>query len=121
MVFLWYSSAVAVSFLNMAPINAQLSNGSSGDWLPAFLLIYGLVWLMVLAQILQRCDLDPVTKLTWVIVVIFVPFFGMLLFWTIAQSNLKNSPREFSNKIDPSNQLSGTPWENNPGYSAKGK
>ena len=120
-VFFWHSPAVADTLLNMMPINAQLSNGSSGDWLPAFLLIYGLVWLVVLAQILQCSDLDPVTKLTWVIVVIFVPFFGMLLYWTIAPSNSKNSPREFSNKIDPSNQLSGTPWENNPGYSAKSK
>jgi hypothetical protein len=98
----------------MTPIGVQLSNGSSGDWLPAFLLIYGLTWLLVLTQILRRSDLDPVTKLTWVIVVIFVPFFGMLLYWSIA-------PGSSRQEIDPSNQLSGTPWENNPGYSTKSK
>jgi len=108
----------------MTPINIQLSNGSSGDWLMPFLFIYGLVWLLVLATILLRADLDPVTKLTWVIVVIFVPFLGVILFWAIAPSNPKNSPREYSlgkKNNDPSNQLSGTPWENDPGYSAKSK
>jgi len=91
---------------------AQLPHGSSGDWLPGFMLFYGLVWLVTLAMLLQRGDFDPITKLTWVIVVIFVPFFGIILFWFIAPSS-HWSPKE---KIDPSNQLSGTPWEKDPGY-----
>jgi len=114
MTFLWHSPAVAINLLTMPLADIQFSNGSSGDWLPAVLLIYGPVWLLVLAVILGRSDLDPVTKLTWVIVVIFVPFFGILLYWTIA-------PGSSRQKIDPSNQLSGTPWENDPGYSSKGK
>jgi len=97
----------------MTPIDAQLSNGSSGDWLPAALWIYGLVWLLVLALILRRSDLDPVTKLTWVIVVIFVPFFGMLLFWSIAPSSSRQ-------EIDSLNERSRTQWENNPAHSGKG-
>jgi hypothetical protein len=108
----------------MTPINIQLSSSSgSGDWLIPVLFIWSVVWLLVLATVLQRSDFDPITKLTWVIVVIFVPFFGVILFWAIAPSNPKNSPREYSlgkKSSDPS-QLSGTPWENDPGYSAKSK
>jgi hypothetical protein len=104
----------------MTPINIQLSNGSFGDWLVPALLIYSLVWLVVLASLLGRADFDPVTKLTWVVVVIFVPFVGILLYWAIAPSSPRWgwSPKE---KIDPSNQLSGTPWENNSAYRVKGK
>jgi heme/copper-type cytochrome/quinol oxidase subunit 2 len=73
----------------------------------------GLVWLIVLAAILLRTDFDPITKLTWVIVVIFVPVFGLLFYWFLAPS------RPEKEKIDLSNQLSGTPWENNPGHTNK--
>lgn len=91
----------------MAPINIQL-NSSSGDWLIPLLLIWSVIWLFVLATVLFNKDLDPVTKLTWIIVVIFVPFFGVFLYWI--------RPELPKKKIDPSNQLSGTPWEDDPGY-----
>jgi hypothetical protein len=97
----------------VTPINFQVTQGSSGDWLMPVLIIYGLVWLVVLANLLQRRDFDPVTKLTWVIVVIFVPFFGILLYWGIALS--------MSKKFDAANQLSGTPWENDPGHTSKSR
>jgi uncharacterized membrane protein YkvI len=92
-------------------------NSTSGNWLLPFLLIFGVIWLMVLAAVLQRKDFDAITRLTWVVVIIFVPFLGIILYWAIAPSS-QWSPRE---KIDPSNQLSGTPWENNPAYTAKNK
>ncbi len=73
-----------------------------------------LAWLVVLGTILRRADLDSVTKLTWIIVVIFVPFFGILLYWFI-------DPIASRREIDPSNQLSGTPWENDSSHTRKGK
>ena len=103
----------------MPPMNIQSSY--QGDWLVPFLLVYGLVWLFVLGSILRRTDFDPVTKLTWVVVVIFVPLFGMVLYWSIAPGNPKNSPQEFSKKNDPSDQLYGTPWKDDSGYTAKNK
>jgi hypothetical protein len=94
--------------------NFQAFNGQSGDWLLPFMIVYSLTWLLVLATILQRSDLDPVTRLTWVVVVIFVPLFGILLYWCVG-------PKTAVRKIDPSNPLSGTPWETDSGYTIKGK
>ena len=101
----------------MTPINIQLSSssGHSGDWLIPFLLICGVIWLFVLAAVLYNKDLDPITKLTWVVVVIFVPFFGVFLYWFRPGQTIPGQT------IDPSKQLSGTPWENNPGYTDKSK
>ncbi|MCD6050484.1 MAG: Phospholipase D-nuclease N-terminal [Verrucomicrobia bacterium] len=39
---------------------------------------------MVLAQALKRRDLDPVTKLMWVLVIILVPVFGVVFYGFIA-------------------------------------
>lgn len=50
----------------------------------AFLSICVLVWLLVLATALSRKDLDPVTRLMWVLVIILVPIFGVLLYWFVA-------------------------------------
>jgi hypothetical protein len=44
------------------------------------MLIYALFWLWNLSRLLQRKDLDPVTKLTWVVVLIFVPVFGLFYY-----------------------------------------
>lgn len=43
-----------------------------------------IVWLMVMAHALRRTDLDPVTKLMWVLVVILVPIAGVFFYWFIA-------------------------------------
>ncbi len=98
----------------MTPIYAQLSGGSSGDWLEPFLLIYGVIWLLVLAMLLGRQDYDPTTKLIWVVVLIFVPFFGMFLYWAIA-------PSARTQTLDRSKEVSGTPWENDSGHTGKAK
>lgn len=53
--------------------------------IPLFVLvIWMIVWVAVLGSVLARKDFDPVTKLTWVLVVILVPFFGVALYWLIA-------------------------------------
>jgi hypothetical protein len=80
------------------------SQGFSGDWLPYVLLIWGAIGLVNLAFALWRSDYDAITKLTWVIVIIFVPFFGVLLYWFIA-------PERVRPISTPLNDLSGTPWE----------
>jgi hypothetical protein len=96
----------------MTPINIQLSSPSgSGDWLIPLLLVWSVIWLFVLANVLFRRDFDPMTRLTWVIVVTFVPFFGVILYWIRPETPRKS--------IDPSNQLSGTPWEDDPGYTER--
>jgi hypothetical protein len=40
--------------------------------------LYGICWLFALGGTLTRDDFDPVTRLTWVVVIIFVPVFGIL-------------------------------------------
>jgi hypothetical protein len=78
----------------------------------AFLIAYLFFWLAVLGLLLARDDLEAVEKLMWVIVVIFVPLFGTVFYLTLSRRPVRSVRR----KIDPNNQLSGTPWENNPGH-----
>jgi len=92
----------------MTLVTTQLSDGAL-----ALLLIWGVLWLFSLATVLYSKDFDPVTKLTWVVVVIFVPFFGILLYWS--------RPGLAKETIDSSNQLAGTPWENDPNYTTRNK
>ena len=78
-----------------------------------FILAWTAVWIWTLALILGRRDFDSVTKLTWVVVVIFVPVFGVFLYAFIA-------PERWSpEKADGRDDLYGTPWKNDPGYTAK--
>lgn len=44
------------------------------------IVIWTIAWLVVLASALLRSDLDPVTRLTWVLVIILVPIFGVILY-----------------------------------------
>ena len=80
------------------------SQGFSGDWLPYVLLLWGPIWLLNLALVLRRSDYDAITKLTWVIVIIFVPFFGVLLYWFIAPERARRGSA-------PLSDLSGMPWK----------
>jgi hypothetical protein len=85
---------------------------ASGDWLPIVLPVYLAIWLGNLALVLRRPDYDGITRLTWAIVIIFVPFFGLFLYWFIA-------PGARSRVVDSSNEVAGTPWEQNPDHVAK--
>jgi hypothetical protein len=49
-----------------------------------FSIIWTIIWLMELADALSRKDFDPVTKLTWILVIILVPVFGVVFYWFIA-------------------------------------
>jgi hypothetical protein len=78
----------------------------------ALFFLYVFLWLFVLGAALLRSDLDPVTRLTWVLVILFVPLFGIVLYGLLAPERTTHPP----GKIDPSNPLSGTPWETDPGH-----
>jgi ribosomal protein L40E len=47
-------------------------------------ILWIIVELVVLAGALSRKDLEPVTKLTWIVVIILVPVFGVFFYWFIA-------------------------------------
>ena len=44
------------------------------------IVVYFIVWLVGLGRALLRKDLDPVTLLMWVLVIILVPLAGLLLY-----------------------------------------
>jgi len=67
----------------MAPILAVAFYQNMWVWAG----VWTIVWLLVLATALARKDLDPVTRLTWVLVIILVPFFGVLLYWLVAPAS----------------------------------
>ncbi len=96
--------------IGLVPTFQSQTDGSRGDWLPIVLPILLVLWLATLWRILHRADFDSITRLTWVIVVIFVPFFGMVMYWCSVAP-----PRRAPRSSDGSD-LSGTPWENNPDY-----
>jgi hypothetical protein len=47
----------------------------TGAWLVA--------WLVGLFFLLSRRDLDPATKFMWVFVVVTIPVFGLIFYWSI--------------------------------------
>src|SRR6516165_8023571 len=55
--------------------------------------VWTLVWLVVLGTLLARKDLDPITKLTWVLVVILVPFFGVVFYCLLGPKRRPSSGR----------------------------
>jgi hypothetical protein len=65
-------------------------------------LILTILWLVislvVLAGALSRKDIDPVTRLTWVLVIILVPVFGVVLYGGIAVAPNMRAPKGASLK-----------------------
>lgn len=50
---------------------------------PQLLLVYLAVWVVVLGWVLARKDMQPITQLMWVLVIILVPVFGLMLYCII--------------------------------------
>jgi hypothetical protein len=50
----------------------------------------------VLATALARKDFDPVTRLTWAVVIILVPFFGVVLYWVVAPKQPREPAKDFT-------------------------
>src|SRR3954468_11634088 len=66
--------------------------------LPTFLFwagVWMLVWVAVLANALARKDFDPITRLTWALVIILVPFFGVLLYFVLAPKQPREPVKDF--------------------------
>jgi len=78
------------------------------------------LFLGVLGNLLTRRDLDPIVRLTWVVVLVFVPVAGVVFYFffpTDPRTASKKAKRSDSlAATDPANQLRGTPWENDPGH-----
>ncbi len=65
----------------MSPVSIQ----SLDQITPLFvglIVIYGLVWLFNLFTLLDREDMTSVNRFMWVFILVMVPFFGLLLYWT---------------------------------------
>jgi len=95
----------------------ELSNAGASDFPWGLVVIAGIVWLGVLYRILTRNDFDTLAKILWVIVVIFVPIFGVILYWAAAPTSA--SIRAAAEKGAPTGaggDVAGTPWERNPGF-----
>jgi preprotein translocase subunit SecG len=65
------------------------------------------LWLFAFGSLLARTDLDPIERLTWVLVMLFAPF--SLIFY------IALAPDQPARKIDRNSpDVSGTPWEKIP-------
>jgi ribosomal protein L40E len=62
-----------------------------------------LVWLAVLADTLSRENLDPITRLTWVVAIILVQVFVIMLYWVVKDSS--KTRRESSSPPAPESGL----------------
>jgi hypothetical protein len=89
------------------------SNGT-GEFHWGWIVLWGIIWLAVLWRILTRDDFDTLSRILWVIVVIFVPFFGVLLYLHAAPASVRK-PIEEKSKTGRSD-VAGTPWAKDSGF-----
>ena len=61
----------------------------NSSFLWGFFILWTLVVWGVLARILTRNDLDTQQKLLWVVVVVLVPFFGVVLYAFASPASIK--------------------------------
>jgi Phospholipase_D-nuclease N-terminal len=103
-------------------MNIPLFNTNPNDLPWTFIILSGIAWLAILFRILSRPDFKTNEKLLWVIIVIFVPFFGMFLYAfaapdAVASRTRKRHPQtKPPGAIIPGSDVSGTPWAKNPNY-----
>lgn len=92
----------------------EILNSNSDGFPWSFVVLWMIVWLCVLFRILTRKDFDTPAKILWVMVVIFVPFFGLPLYWLAAPSPVRAASKD--RPIDLQSDVAGTPWAANPGF-----
>ena len=97
-------------------MNFQLFDHRPSPFPVWLFVLWGLVWIAVLYCILTREDLDTLTKLLWTVVVIFVPVFGVVLYWIAAPASKSGVS---SRSIIRESDVSGTPWEGDPNFRRK--
>jgi hypothetical protein len=74
------------------------------------LIVWTVIFLVTLAHAMGRNDIDSIGRLTWVIVLIFVPFFGVLLY------TLSGRQPDLRRRGTSGSDVSGTPWADDPGF-----
>ena len=103
-----------------AIMRIELFNSSADSFPWDGVIAWTIVWLLVLGRILTRRDFDTLQKLLWVVVVIFVPFFGVFLYWIAAPAPVSTvSTADRARKSDgivPGSDVAGTPWADNPSF-----
>lgn len=57
------------------------------------LLVVAGIWFSVLYRVLTRKDFDTSSRILWVIVIIFVPLLGLVLYWIASPANTVPAPQ----------------------------
>lgn len=67
-------------------MNFNMTNTGIGPG--TIMLLVALTWLLLIVAIagIVRSRLDPVEKLMWVVIVIFIPVLGPIMWWTRPRS-----------------------------------
>ncbi|SDT93888.1 Phospholipase_D-nuclease N-terminal [Verrucomicrobium sp. GAS474] len=100
----------------MPSLNLSFSSLSSLNDLWPVMLFWAILFVGTLVELLRRRGFDPVTRLTWVVIVVFVPVVGLFLYWLVPKDFSEPLEKAAPKKASPSNSLAGTPWENDPGH-----
>lgn len=97
--------------IQLSTPNDELLNSFATHWL-AWAIFYDAILFVFLHTILTRNDFDTLNKILWVIVVIFAPLFGAVLYLIAAPKSVAATrPR-----MIPGSDVSGTPWADDPTY-----
>jgi len=94
-----------------------MPSDSFNDFPWSLVFLWLLIELAVLYRILTRRDFDTPARILWVIVVIFVPFFGVLLYWAAAPAERSTQSATKTGAVNLNSDTAGTPWAGNPGFS----
>lgn len=100
-------------------MNFQISPNSFDDF-AAFAVLWIVVWLGFLYRILTREDFDVMTRILWVIVVVFVPIFGVGLYLVAAPDAVGERKGAKRGPVNLASDVSGTPWETDSGHTKGG-
>jgi hypothetical protein len=100
-------------------MNIQISPNSFDDFV-AFAVLWIVVWLGFLYRILTRPDFDVMTRILWVIVVVFVPIFGVGLYLVAAPDAVGERRGAKRGAVNLASDVSGTPWETDSGHTKVG-
>jgi hypothetical protein len=100
-------------------MNIQISPNSFDDFV-AFAVLWIVVWLGFLYRILTRADFDVMTRILWVIVVVFVPIFGVGLYLVAAPDAVGERRGAKRGPVNLASDVSGTPWETDSGHTKGG-
>lgn len=90
------------------------------DSFVVFAVVWIVVWLWFLFRILTREDFDVLTRILWVIVVVFVPIFGVGLYLEGAPDPAGRKSGAKRGPVNLASDVSGTPWETDSGHTKEG-